>query len=249
MTTSNYKTIMPLLSRYVLTFTVLVATTCGDCTVKGNEFDSTTSYKIRQVHGWTVHIQRRLLREKREIGSKAYAIVTDQLSMLTRKLPHDKLKRLQQVPIWICDRPDGPIHYHPNRQWLVENGYNPDKAGAVDISRAMNIIQSENTQPSVLLHELAHAFHHQVLSFDHAAIKTAYQNAVKSGKYESVLGIRGKNQRHYALTNEKEYFAECTEAFFATNDFFPFVRSELQQFDPEIYHVLVRVWGVDPNRR
>jgi ribosomal protein L39E len=213
------------------------------------EFDETSTYRVRNVHGWTVYIQKRLLREKRIAGARAYVIVTDQLSQLTRMIPAQQLKQLQQVPIWICDRSDGPIHYHPQREWLIKNGYNPAKAKAVDISQVNNIIRSENTQPSVMLHELAHAYHDQVLGFDNPDVIAAYKQAVQSGNYESVLGIRGKQVRHYALTNEKEYFAECTEAFFATNDFYPFVRAELQQFDPEIYQTLVKVWGVDPNKR
>ena len=210
------------------------------------EFDATATYRGRNVHGWTVYMQKRLLREKREAGARAYSIVTDQLSRLTRTIPAQQLKHLRQVPIWICDRSDGPIHYHPQREWLVKNGYNPDKAKAVDISQVNNIIRSEQTQPSVILHELAHAYHDQVLGFDDPNVIAAYEQAVKSGNYESVLGIRGKQVRHYALTNEKEYFAESTEAFFATNDFYPFVRAELQQFDPKMYQTLVEVWGVDP---
>ena len=213
------------------------------------EFDVTSTYRTRAAHGWTIYIQKRLLREKRPAGARAYAIVTDQLSRLTRTIPAQQLKQLQQVPIWICDRSDGPIHYHPQREWLIKNGYNPDKANAVDISQVQNIIRSEHTQPSVMLHELAHAYHDQILGFDNPDVIAAYRQAVKSGVYESVLGIRGKQIRHYALTNEKEYFAECTEAFFATNDFYPFVRAELQQFDPKMYETLVKVWGVDPNKR
>ena len=213
------------------------------------EFDATSSYRARNVHGWTVYIQKRLLREKRDAGARAYEIVTDQLSQLTRTIPAQQLKQLRRVPIWICDRSDGPIHYHPQREWLIKNGYNPDKAKAVDISQVNNIIRSEHTQPSVMLHELAHAYHDQILGFDNPDVIAAYKQAVKSGTYESVLGIRGKQVRHYALTNEKEYFAECTEAFFATNDFYPFVRAELQQFDPKIYQTLVKVWGIDPNKR
>ena len=213
------------------------------------EFDATSSYRARNAHGWTVYIQKRLLREKRDAGARAYEIVADQLSQLTRAIPAQQLKQLQRVPIWICDRSDGPIHYHPQREWLIKNGYNPDKAKAVDISQVNNIIRSEHTQPSVMLHELAHAYHDQVLGFDHPDVIAAYKQALQSGTYDSVLGIRGKQVRHYALTNEKEYFAECTEAFFATNDFYPFVRAELQQFDPKIYQTLVKVWGIDPNKR
>jgi hypothetical protein len=46
------------------------------------------------------------------------------------------------------------------------------------------------------------------------------------------------------MTNEKEYFAECTEAFFGANDFFPYNTEELKKHDPEMFEVLKQVWGV-----
>jgi hypothetical protein len=33
-----------------------------------------------------------------------------------------------------------------------------------------------------------------------------------------------------------------TEAFFGTNDFYPFVRAELREHDPEMFEVLREVW-------
>ena len=47
----------------------------------------------------------------------------------------------------------------------------------------------------------------------------------------------------YAMTNAKEYFAECTEAYFSKNDFFPFTRVELEAHDPEVCTLLARLWG------
>ena len=76
----------------------------------------------------------------------------------------------------------------------------------------------------------------------------AYQNAVAEKKYESVLLISGKSARHYALTNHKEYFAECTEAYFGTNDFYPFVRAELKQHDPTVYALLDEIWRDIPRK-
>ena len=37
------------------------------------------------------------------------------------------------------------------------------------------------------------------------------------------------------MTNPQEYFAECTEAFFARNDFYPYARDELKKHDPEMF--------------
>ena len=44
------------------------------------------------------------------------------------------------------------------------------------------------------------------------------------------------------MTNEKEYFAESTEAFFSRNDFYPFNRTELEQHDPAMARLLRRLW-------
>jgi len=56
---------------------------------------------------------------------------------------------------------------------------------------------------------------------------------------------RQKLDRAYALQDPKEYFAETTEAFFSTNDFYPFVNVELRKHDPEMFQLLRRLWGVE----
>ena len=97
--------------------------------------------------------------------------------------------------------------------------------------------------PYVVLHELAHAYHDQVLGFDHPKVVETFEKAKASGIYEKVLLYTGKKVRHYALSNHKEYFAEGTEAFFYRNDFYPFVAAELQEYDPDLYDLLVEIWG------
>ena len=99
----------------------------------------------------------------------------------------------------------------------------------------------------MVLHELAHGYHNRFLGDDNADILGAYKAAVESKIYESVPHINGRKQRHYALTNEKEYFAEASEAYFGTNDFFPFVRAELEQHDPRGFALMEKLWGVRAN--
>jgi hypothetical protein len=134
--------------------------------------------------------------------------------------------------------------YHPSAEWLRQHAMNPQKAGAVEIANARNFLDWTITQPWMVLHELAHGYHHQVLGFDNAEVRASYDRAVASKSYESVLHISGQKRRHYALTNDKEYFAEITEAYFGTNDFFPFVRAELRQVDPGGCALLEKLWGV-----
>ena len=45
------------------------------------------------------------------------------------------------------------------------------------------------------------------------------------------------------LANHLEYFAEGTEAYFYRNDFYPFVRAELEQYDPMLHELLEDIWG------
>ena len=97
------------------------------------------------------------------------------------------------------------------------------------------------------MHELAHAYHHRFMEdgVENAAILSAYQAAMQGGKYENVLRWSGVETRHYACNNQMEYFAEATEAYFGQNDFYPFVRSELQRFDEPGYALMQSIWGAD----
>jgi hypothetical protein len=77
-------------------------------------------------------------------------------------------------------------------------------------------------------------------------VKEAWQVFVASGRGESVLHINGTRTRHYALTDEKEFFAEMSEAYFGMNDFFPFNQGELKDAEPEIFALMLKIWGPTP---
>jgi hypothetical protein len=127
---------------------------------------------------------------------------------------------------------------------LKAHGYSTDLAKCVHIPRAADlpVKRNINEQPWVILHELAHAYHDQVLGFDEPRIKEAYEKYKKSGRGEKTLLFDGRRVRHYALTNQMEFFAQMTEAYFGVNDFFPFNRAELKESEPEIHDLLRRVW-------
>lgn len=203
----------------------------------------------RNVEGWTVHIDNRLLDgDDKQLGEHALRILANRLYDIKHVVPADKVKLLQKVPIWL-DKSHGklrPAQYHPSAGWLKGNGFSEKLAKCVHIPVAADFssVNHQRVQPWSVLHELAHAYHDQVLGFDHADIRKAYVRFKESGKYDSVLHINGKKTKHYALTNEKEFFAELSESFFGHNDFFPFNRAELQREEPEIYELLATVWGV-----
>jgi hypothetical protein len=207
-------------------------------------FVPTSAYAERDLRGWTVHVNRALLGERKELGDRALVLLEAKLGEIETTVPAKAVADLKKVPIWLgVDDGHAPCaEYHPSRVWLKDNGYNPDKAKGVEIGNAQRFLDWSPMQPSMILHELTHAFHDQVLGFDNPAIVKAFARAQRSSLYEKVKHADGREQRHYALTDPKEFFAELTESTFGRNDFFPFTRVELEEFDPESARLVRDMW-------
>ena len=201
----------------------------------------------RDIEGWKVHVEPALLDgEHREEGAKALAMLANHLQRIKILIPAGPLEKMQKLEIWI--EHSHPTlkskQYHPSRDWLVANRHDPRLARKVHIPQARDLLSREQMlkHPAVVLHELAHAYHDQILSFDRPEIIAAYEKAKAAGHYESVLAHTGKTVKHYGLTTRQEYFAEGTEAFFYRNDFYPFVRAELKAHDPALHDLLMKIW-------
>ena len=100
--------------------------------------------------------------------------------------------------------------------------------------------------PWVVLHELAHAYHDQVLGFDEPRLLAACPQFRTRGKYTSVLTSSGAMREHYGIHNAKEFLAEMTESYFGSNEFFPFVAGELKQAESEIFALFAAIGGPLP---
>ena len=202
----------------------------------------------KQMEGWTILIEPTLLQNDADsAGTKALEMLGNHLQRISILVPDEPLKKMRGLEIWIEENHPTlkSMQYHPGRRWLVEHGHDPRLAKKVHIPVAKHLLSRQQLlkHPMVVLHELAHAFHDQILGFDHPDILKAYETMKASGSYEQVLLYTGKTVKHYGLTNHKEYFAEGTEAYFYRNDFFPFVRAELEIHDPGLHEVLKDIWG------
>jgi len=209
------------------------------------DYEPTAHYQQRKIEGWRVFVNRRLLEDQKKLGSQAITLVRIKLYDINRAVPAGALKKLHAIPIWLELQDHGVrcACYHPSQQWLSVHGYNPEKAGAVEIGDAATFLKWTHEQPSMVLHELAHAYQHLYLGgYDQPEIAAAYRRAVEGKSYESVLYFNGQMKRAYALNNPQEYFAELTEAWFGCNDFYPFVRAEVLKHDPEMAKLLARLW-------
>ncbi len=203
---------------------------------------------VKDVEGWTIAVEPRLLnKENKELADKCLVALANHLQRVKYILPEEKWKPLQKLPIRLelHNARLSSMQYHPSVSWLRANRHDPALAKHVHIPRARALIDRGMwaKHPYVILHELAHAYHDQVLSFENRDIIGAYQAMKKEGIYEKVLLYTGRTVRHYGLTNHKEYFAESTEAYLGVNDFYPFVRAELEKHDPRMYRVMQKIWG------
>ncbi len=207
---------------------------------------------VREVEGWTVRIDTRLWSEQRPATDKALELLAVQLREIIQVVPAPAVQHLRKITLWFTRTypgEGGRAEYHPGAGWLRDNGRDPAMVHGVEFTDIPDFESETRRMPNFTLHELAHAYHDRVLpgGFSNTEIAAAYKAAKASQRYERVQRKDAAGKIHwdraYAMTNPMEYFAECTEAFFSRNDFYPFNRTELQQHDPDMDALLVRLWG------
>ena len=202
-------------------------------------------YRNLSVEGWPVRLSEQLEKEQPEQTSRALELLEEQLKEITTLLPEEPLNAVMTVPIWLSPEYDGvrpTAEYHPGAGWLARVGRRPELVHCVELTNVRIFEREYKRMPMMILHELAHAYHHQVLSFDHPDVVACYQQARRNGSYDAVLRGNGKIEKAYGMNDAKEYFAETSEAFFGENDFFPFNSDELENHDPRMFAVLARLW-------
>lgn len=206
-------------------------------------------YTDQTIEGFTVRVDERLMGEHKVLGEKALRLLKSHLYHVGRVVPPRAVAELRKVRLWLHYKGKARnAQYHPSREWLKSNGWDTALTKCVDLGNADNFMRSCGHQPWMVLHELAHAYHDQVWGFDYGEVKAAHKRAVESKTYDKVLVWNGRRSRAYAITNHKEYFAETTEAYFGTNDVFPFVRAELREHDPGMFKLLGKLWAGPPEK-
>jgi hypothetical protein len=212
-----------------------------------------TAHTTRKIEGWNVRVDDRLLKgEGAAKGEQALKLLEARLVAITVVVPEKSLAKLRSITIEM-DLDYGGLNsmqYHPDADWLKTNGYSEKLAKCVHIPEVEDFLSpSENHRmPWVVLHELAHGFHDQFVGFEDPKVIAVWKKFCDSGKYKSVLTSQGAMREHYGLTDQKEFFAEMTEAYFGSNDFYPFVTGELKQAEPETFALLAEIWGPLPAR-
>ena len=140
-----------------------------------------TAHTTQTIEGWTVRVDDRLLKgEGAAVGERALKLLGARLTAITIVVPEPALAKLRAVTIQV-DLNHGrlrPMQYHPNAGWLKENGFSEALAKCAHIPNVEDFLSpfENHRMPWVVLHELAHAYHDQVLGFE-----------------ERVFGLHGRN--------------------------------------------------------
>lgn len=198
------------------------------------------------IEDWSIWIRKELIKTDIESVRKTANILTEKLCQIKERIPPKHHSVLKEIIFWI-DQPTSGLScivYHISEQWLTENGYNPIKAKSIEITDVNRFVEWEATQPWFVLHELAHAYHHQVITHEYEPLIQAYQHAKAQGLYQWVQRNNGSITTSYAIKDVKEYFAELSEAYFGESDFYPFNRQQLKKYDYQGYLAIESAWDI-----
>jgi hypothetical protein len=210
--------------------------------------------QVRELRGWTLRIDERLTAKDAVAVEKAVGLLDKHLETIVRLVPAKAAAELKKVPLnFTLPYPERrpTAEYHGGLEWVKQAGREIALAKAVEFTNVERFEPETKRMPVFVLHELAHAYHDLVVpgGFQNPEILGAYRQAKAAGTYDAVKRWTGekfadKPSKAYALTNQMEYFAECTESYFDRNDMEPFDRAELKAKDPGVVPVLEKAWGL-----
>ena len=208
-------------------------------------------YYYQYIKGFTVYIEKKCITKDNLLtGEALYILKTKLEEILSLHISTEKKAILQQTPIFLDWNTDiGIARYHSSKKWLEINHFPSVKYQSIEISNLSAFVQrSYQNQKYVILHELAHALHDKAFHYKNNSIHHAYTFAKRHRLYTDVSyqHYNGMYQSHveaYGMKNEREFFAELTEAYFGTNDYFPFNRNEIERHDPVAFNMLQQIWG------
>lgn len=226
---------------------------------------STKVYELRMLGSWPVYAEPNWFNGDTRLEKR----LANDLREASKVLPTHAVEYLRRnCPIWVnscikygpkaCPIKGRGCCYHPDKQWLIENGLSERKHKCIEINDGPGYKDNvEMWGPGgLLVHELCHAYHHRMLpdGYNNKEILSCYKQAMKEKLYEKVKvhGPQGPEAKAYACSNDKEYFAELSTAFLGCKDgskeynkWYPFNREQLRDHDPRAYKLLSRLWRED----
>ncbi|MCI0640936.1 MAG: hypothetical protein L0Y72_27000 [Gemmataceae bacterium] len=213
--------------------------------------EQTPGYQPMLIEGFTVVISKECLKHKDDemYERKPLDVLEGELKTIVKLMPEKTVNVLRNILIWVewnesVDLGNGrpgtatAVYYGGHQRSMLAKGMHPFQAGSVTIHKLKAL--TEEHQPKrdsgrcVILHEIAHAVHYQLVGRDYLPVKLAYKQAMERKLLEP---------NSYAATNESEYFAEMTCAYFDQLNYYPRTRSDLKKHDTVTFKLMEATWG------
>jgi hypothetical protein len=231
---------------------VTVVSNCDDM-----ETRQPLTFQLQSIHGWGVHFEC-VIEYLPGLMSTIVPELTADLQHINTLLPAPILSRLQSTRFFVVASTDakptaqmrergGALFWDPRIN--VARRKVPELYSASIVINAQSWSGIRKWQPAgATLHEVAHAWHCMNWNPCFAGateIRAAYDAAMTSGIYDLVDRNDGNREKAYAATNDHEYFADLTEAWFWENDFYPYNREQLLTHDPVGAAAVEAAWTVN----
>lgn len=219
-------------------------------------------YQRQTIQGFTLFIHTDVLSNDRDERwqRKPLDVLDLELGTIVKKLPPKAVAALRRLLVWIEweDPSDPDVErgvvakyygvYGNLAMWSLGKNKHPLKANNIEVVNMKSLTREHQPgvklERCVLLHEMAHAVHHQVVGMNNPGIRAAYRAARERGLYARSKDVYGRIvEPTYAASNDREYFAELTCAYLDKLHYFPHTADDLKEHDPTGYKVMEQVWG------
>jgi hypothetical protein len=206
----------------------------------------TFKYMVEKVAGWDVYVEDTLWLERPKLTMQVLVLLQECLSDVVNSLPKDAVDQLRTVKIYVTTN-DAAYYlaaFHRSPHYLRGVGLDPGMTKSIELPHPSDFVEFIHRKPWIMMHELTHAYDDLFLTEDEQFLLTKlYRAAMDEFKYQNVATVHTRGVvEHYAASNEHEYFAEASEAYWGRNDYYPFDRDDLLSYDPAMYHFLSKVW-------
>lgn len=218
-----------------LFFSLLIITVNPSQAADKSKYDRTT------IAGWKVFVEQSLAGDSR--ARNALKFLKRKLHEAQKVLPEQHLDKLKAVPIWLSENNGEDVEFYFYESRVYQGEFNPQKFGGIEIQNIDNFLELIEYDQSVMIHELAHAYHKMNYEKIDKFVMRAYKNASREHLYKKPETRRNRKARGvYAAISPYEYFAELSAIYFDGNYYYPFNDRDLKKHDRMGYEMIERVW-------
>ena len=202
---------------------------------------------------WKILVEEEMAAAEPKFTADVTARLQQMLTGILNKLPpasHAHVRDLNFYLLWGPKSPKGGDSggmravkaVHPVNNPLHDLAW---KNGIVIYSASNFMALDDVIDKKDLTHEIGHTWHLRDWPAQHPDIVEAWQAAKQAGLYTNVENYKGKIiSSAYALTNEREYFAELSAIYFVGGSYYPYDRAGLKDYDKRGYSIIEQHWGI-----